>query len=157
MLKGMAENICSQLVSYNNVPYFSVGSWRGYFLAVALFAVNMFQLLVLQQYWVRCYQVQNPLASEPSSLVDERKIPFTHIDWHGDAYCCRGRHLPQESGAEQRGQEEVYPRADRQPRHYGRQHTPGGPATAQHGLVHATADRARSLLLVPGDKRAIGD
>ncbi len=35
-----------------------VGSWRGYFLACALFAVNMVQLLVLQQYWIRCYQVR---------------------------------------------------------------------------------------------------
>ena len=68
LLKFVSPQILKQLIKFvqdnasgedgnDDSLMSSSSSWRGYFLAVSLFLINVLQLLVLQQYWIRVYQV----------------------------------------------------------------------------------------------------
>jgi hypothetical protein len=54
------------------------GAWRGYFLAVLLFLVNVVQLLVLQQYWTRCYQAGMEMRAAAIGAIYNKSLRLSN-------------------------------------------------------------------------------
>ena len=61
LLKFISPQILKQLIKFvqDDTDDNDRDSWKGYSLAVGLFLVNIIQLIILQQYWIRVYQVVN--------------------------------------------------------------------------------------------------
>ena len=54
------------------------GEWKGYFLAVSLFLINLLQLLILQQYWIRCYQTGMEMKLATTSVIYQKTLKLSY-------------------------------------------------------------------------------
>jgi len=67
-----------RFVQEENAEESAGGAWRGYVLAVALFLVNVVQLLVLQQYWTRCYQAGMEMRAAAIGAIYDKSLKLSN-------------------------------------------------------------------------------